>query len=358
MNRVSRVTNGVIRHRLHERACDEFIPQCRNADDGIVLNLLGPTQCGKSIILNEIISILRASFKDERAGAIPIIDLQIETVSEGRTKPKWLGIELLKTLHHPIYEYIGAFNENEHYFPSKGRDEATIRIALREAFKCRFTRRTCLDELHLLTRTKDPELRAAILESIKSTCAIDRTLIACGGYEMAYKGLFDSSHFCGRVLNFDYGNYSMDVPDDVESWARILKTYSGKLDLNPKALLLNQTVNLLYWNNGTLGLLDKHLWQCREQAKARHQAIDLALLKACAPPERERRTIALDIKKGQEALQTSADFPTPGSESAASKDQSKPAPKGKNEPVKQRHPPFERNPNRNAAMEVALHEND
>jgi hypothetical protein len=355
MNRISRVTNGVIKHPLLERARDIFVPLCRDATDGIVLLLLGPTQCAKSIIFQEVVPILKNSFQDNRPGAIPIVDLQIETVSEGRTKPKWIGIELLKALNHPIYKYIGSFEENEHYFPSKGRDESTLRIALKEALTYRFVRRTCLDEAHLLTRTKDPELRAAILESIKSTCAIDRSLIACGGYEMAYKGLFDSAHFCGRVISFDFGHYSSSNPHDIESWARILKTYSGKLDLEPKTLLLNEAINLLHWNNGTVGLLDKHLWFCSIQAKARHQRIDKMILRACAPPEKERRAIAEDIRKGKEALQPSSNFAIP---SATQPSQEVDRLDAKKDEPGQRSPPFQRRPNRNAAIEVAIHDDD
>lgn len=356
MNLVSRVTNGVIKHPLLERARDMFIPLCRDASDGIVLLLLGPTQCGKSIIFHDVASVLRDAFQDKRSGAVPIVDLQVETVSDGRTKPKWLGIQLLKELNHPVYKHIGCLDEKEHYFPSKGRDESTIRIALKEAFANRFTRRTCLDEAHLLTRTKDPELRAAILESVKSTCAIDRSLIACGGYEMAYKGLFDSSHFCGRVINFDFGYYSTESPSDIESWARILKTYSNKLDLKPKTLLLDETINLLSWNNGTLGLLDKHLWSCSIQAKSQHLPIDRALLRACAPPERERRSVATDIRRGKDALRPSSYF-----SSAPNPPKSSPPEGGAQEKRGDDHSkkkPFERNPNRSAASDVALHDND
>lgn len=355
MNRISRVTKGVIRHPLLERARDIFIPLCRDAADGIVLLLLGPTQCAKSMIFQEVVPILRKSFQDDRSGAIPIVDLQIETVSDGRTKPKWLGIELLKSLNHPMYKYIGCLDEKEHYFPSKGRDESTIRTALKEALTHRFTRRTCLDEAHLLTRTKDPELRAAILESIKSTCAIDRSLIACGGYEMAYKGLFDSAHFCGRVISFDFGNYSPSNPGDIESWVRILKTYSDKLDLRPKALLIDQAINLLYWNNGTVGLLDKHLWSCSVQARARQQPIDKAILGACAPPERERRAVAEDIRKGKEALLPSSSFTVPSVPQPSQRNDRSDAKGG--EP-RRRNPPFQRKPNRNAAVEVTLHDYD
>lgn len=350
MNRVSRVTNGLIRHRLLERARDIYIPLCRDATDGVVLLLVGPTQSGKSIILNELTSLLRNSFKDDRPGAIPVVDLQIETVSEGRTKPKWLGIELLKSLNHPMYKHIGSLEEYEHYMPSKGRDEGTVRIALKEGLTNRFTRRVCLDEVHLLTRTKDPELRAAILESIKSTCAIDRTLIACGGYEIAYKGLFDSSHFCGRVISFDFGSYSASVPDDVESWMRLLATYGSKLELQSKNVLMDQAEDLLRWNNGTVGLLDKHLWACSVHAKALHQRVDKAILRACAPLEAERKSIARDIALGKAALQPSSSVATPTAASPACRSDTTP-PRGH----KGNKDPFQRRPDRNAAEEIALH---
>ena len=357
MNGISCVTGGVIKHPLLDRARKEFITLCVDATDGLAILLLGPTQCGKSIILQEVTQALTQAFRDERPGAKSIISLQVETVSEGRAKPKWLGIQLLKELDHPIYKHIGAFDEDEHYFPSKGRDEAMIRTALKEGFGGRYTRRTCLDEVHLLTRTKDPELRAAILESIKSTCAIDRTLIAAGGYEMAYKGLFDSAHFCGRVVPFDFGSYSSDDPEHKKSWLRILKTYSGHMELDPPSLLVDHAADLLRVNNGTLGLLDKHLWQSSIQAKAQGKPVDVGILRACAPPEKERAAIALDIKKGKEALQPSAGFSpvtdrTANNAQETAKDPPQTRRKGRSAP------PFERNPNRSPGLEVNVHDDN
>ena len=215
MNSVSRVTGGLIKHQLLDDARKLFIPMCRDAGDGLVILLLGPTQSGKSIIFNETLNTLRESFADERAGSIPVVHLQIENVSDGRTKPKWISIELLKALRHPVYEHIGCFDEAEHYRPSAGRDEGTLRTALKESFKNRYTRRTLLDEAHLLTRTKDPDLRSAILESLKSTCAIDRTLIACGGYEIAYRGLFDS-RVCRILCKRGFGLQLREPPLELD----------------------------------------------------------------------------------------------------------------------------------------------
>lgn len=330
---------------------------CVDATDGLAILLLGPTQCGKSIILREATQALMQAFKDERPGAKPIVSLQVETVSDGRAKPKWLGLQLLKELEHPIYKHIGAFDEEQHYFPSKGRDEATIRTALKEGFGGRYTRRTCVDEVHLLTRTKDPELRGAILESIKSTCAIDRTLIAAGGYEIAYKGLFDSSHFCGRVVSFDFGSYEGDDPEHRKYWARILKTYSKHMELDPPSLLLDHADDLLHANNGTLGLLDKHLWQSLVKAKANSKRVDIAALRSCAPPEKERAAIALDIKNGREALKPCDGlFPTTCGRARdpkeSAKEQSQDARRGPE------RAPFERNPNRSPGLEVSLHDDN
>lgn len=318
-----------------------------DAGDGLVILLLGPTQSGKSLLFREVVHALTDSFRSTNPGVIPVIDLQIETVGDGRAKPKWLGIELLKALRHPVYEHIGAMNERDYYAPSKGRDEGTIRIALKEGLRHRQVRRVCLDEVHLLTHTKDPDLRAAILESIKSTCAIDRTLIACGGYEIAYKGLFDSAHFCGRVITCDFGSYDINHKEDVHAWIRILKTYGEHLKLKFDDLLIDEFEFLMTSTNGVIGLLDKMLWKAATLAKAKNCRIDKSILFGCAPPIEEKIVIARDIQLGKKALQSMEVLPRNGSDETSQKAASS----------KERRP-FERNPNRNAAMEISVHGDD
>lgn len=296
-----KVTKLPIKHRLYNNACRIVPSLCADAADGQVIAFLGPTQAGKSMILEKVIEGLESAFPPGSPGAIPIVSLKMETVNDGRAKPKWLGIMLLKRLQHPMYKYIGTFEENERYTPSKGRDEGTIRIALNEAFTLRSTRRTCLDEAHLLTHAKDADLRAHILESIKSACAIDRTLIICGGYELAYRGLFSSPHFSGRTIIYDFGSYG-DNPIDLHEWIRISKTVSPYLKLKPESLLVDQARYTLIVSNGTFGLFEKWLWNCRIHANALDRPIDLELLKTCAPPLEEQKTIREDIRRGAAAL--------------------------------------------------------
>ncbi|WP_144240757.1 hypothetical protein [Dyella japonica] len=327
-----------------------FLPMSLDAGDGLVILLLGPTQCGKSILFHEVVHALKAAFLDNRPGAIPIAALQIETVGDGRAKPKWLGLELLKELRHPIYEHIGDLDEHDHYFPSKGRDEGTMRVALKAALNGRYTRRVCLDEVHLLTRTKDPELRAAILESVKCTCAIDRTLIASGGYEIAYKGLFDSSHFSGRVVTIDFGNYESSRKEDVCDWVRILKTYGQHLKLTPETLLFDEFESLMVMTNGVVGLLDKMLWRAQITAASKNSPIDRAILFSCAPPANEQASIAKDIQKGKAAIALATGL-TKRAETGDNKEVTKVN-------AGQGLKPFERRPDRNSAMEISIHDDD
>lgn len=235
----------------------------------------------------------------------------------------------------------------DHYFPSKGRDEGTIRIALKSALGSRYTRRVCLDEVHLLTHTKDPELRAAILESIKSTCAIDRTLIACGGYEIAYRGLFDSAHFCGRVVTYDFGSYDVARKEDAHDWVRILKTYNQYLNLKPDTLLVDEFDTLMSLTNGVVGLLDKMLWVAQQKANCKKSPIDRRILFSSIPPNKEQNAVAEDIMKGKEALASSEN-----------RAELKPVEREKKQTVTRERKPFERNPNRNAALEITIHDDE
>jgi hypothetical protein len=284
-------------------------------------------------------------------GALPVVELQIETVSEGRAKPKWLALELLKTLRHPVYEHIGSMDELKHYMPSKGRDEGSLRSALKSAFTGRYTRRVVLDEIHLLTHTKDRDLRASILESVKSSCAINRTLIGIGGYEVAYNGLFDSAHFVGRVIAHDFGNYSSSQPEDIKTWVGILKTYSSHLQLAHDTLLIDCFGDLIYWTNGVVGLLDKLLWTAANKARARHVRIDRNILLSCRPPEFERRAIEKDIDRGQKAIAAGESRKDPPKDESSAPVDPKPT-------ATRERRAFERNPNRNAAKEVSFHDDD
>jgi|GEM_PF-1814243 len=351
----SKITGKLIKHPLMMAAENTFMPLCLDAPDGLVLLMVGPTQSGKSIFFKRVVEELRRGFVDTEPGGIPVIDLQIETVNEGRVKPKWLVIELLKCLNHPLYKDIGSLENFETTLRTRGRDEGTLRMALKEALRGRRTRRTCLDEFHLLTRTQNAELRGSILESIKSTCAIDRTLIACGGYESIYQGIFESSHFCGRIVVYDYGNYEMGVSTDEEAWARILATYAKSLELKTPDLLHKHRHSIMEVANGVVGLLDKLLWIAKSKAASANTRIDGAILEQSFPSKKEQNTIRADIHLGRSALASSGlNCLRP----RVSKEGDFLGSSGNEVRPKAKRRPFVRSANRDAAMAVEISDDD
>jgi hypothetical protein len=263
--------------------------------------MVGPTQAGKSLIFNHITDLMSVDTNNRADGLIPFVCMQIETVEEGRVKGKWLDIMILKQLRHPVYMHAGNLDELDHYFPSKGRDESSLRLAMNSALAARETRLIALDEAHLLTRSRRSEFRGHILESLKSVAAIDRTLLLCGGYELAYTGLFDHPHFAGRTITYDIGRYTT-APEHVAEWKRILARFSQYLTLEPRSLLMDLADAFLLAANGTIGLLEKWLWMCKQIADAKGGPITADLVRKCAPPVLEQQRIAEDIRRGVEAL--------------------------------------------------------
>lgn len=339
----SSFSGKTIDHRLLREARQQMLMWASIVPNGKIVVLVGPTQAGKSHVYREVVDQLKSDFRDERPGAKPVVHLQIENVEDGRMRTKWLVIELLKFLEHPVYKHIGDLDELERYAPSRGRDETTLRIALKRAFDNRFTQRICLDEAHLLTQTKSSEVRSAILESIKSMGAVERTLFLFGGYELAYQGIFDSPHFSGRLIFVDFGHYNWTHPLDAQEWQKICKTYSKYLDLSPKSLLADHAHYLADGSCGVIGQLDTWLLQCRSYSRLKSVPVTLEILRMFAPSRTAVQAIMKDIKLGKSALdrlqpQRPQAFASSAPEKAGST------------------APFTRAPNRNSASKVIVDE--
>jgi hypothetical protein len=198
-----------------------------------------------------------------------------------------------------MYEHVGEFDELDHYRPSRGRDEGTMRVALEVALAARSTSFVLLDEAHHLTHTNNRDVRTNVIQSIKCLGAIDRTLVLVGGYELAYRGLFDSAHFAGRLMCVELAPYTKSC-DDLAEWERILKFCSKHVVTRPSTLLLDEAALLLQVTNGCFGLLEKVLWAARSLSGPK--AIDRRGLRAVYPSRHEHEAIKHDIATGKQAL--------------------------------------------------------
>lgn len=295
------ITKGVLRHRNFvsaESALKNLVLACGGDQ---VIALVGCTRAGKSTIFRRLVQEVAACTAGHAKGTLPLIQLNIETSQEGRISPKYLTLQMLKALGHAKYVHFGEMDEAHHYIPSRGFDESSMRLALHSALNHRQTRFTFVDEAHHLTHTKSVRLRANVLQSIKCLCAVDRTLVMVGGYELAYGGMFDSAHFAGRLHVVDLPPYE-DSDEDMTVWCEIVKRMGEHLPLaNPK-LLVNEAEWLRHAANGSVGLLQKLLFECKVESQTTSGRIDKRMLLAHAPPAKENSAIRRDIELGKEAL--------------------------------------------------------
>ena len=303
------VSRGLIQHRNFIATEMMFSNFVRTSGGGKVIALVGCTQVGKSMVFERLVNTLRSDTRNHASGTIPLISITIATAQDGRISPKFLTLQMLKALEHPKYRHRGDIDECNHYAPSGGMDEGSMRTALEAALTYRKTMVTLLDEGHHLTHTGNERLRANVLQSVKCMSALERTLVIAGGYELAYRGFFDSAHFAGRLVVVDFPPYENN-PQDLEAWASIIKSLSTHLPLTSNQLLLDHTLKLRDATNGSFGLLQKWLWQCRVVAESAHRRIDKNLLFSFAPPKAEHSAIRRDIEAGRRALER-FEFVTP-----------------------------------------------
>lgn len=295
------LTPKPIMHRNYVAAKSTFGSLCRSPliDKSVVL--IGPTQAGKSLILAQCYHQALADFSDRGKKLRPAIGFKAETSKDGRVSQRFILLQALKELNHPVYEHIGDLDELEHYVPQRGRDETSMRIAADRALNSRETEQTYLDESHHLTHTTDEYLQDRIFQSIKTRFALDRALFMAGGYELAYNGLFNSPHFSGRLVVVELKPYT-EGKEDVVAYAGALAQWEEQLPMKKKGILLRNAIPLLRAHNGIIGPTELHLFQCKVHSQTTGKKIDEDMLYAFMPTEAARDVIATDIAMGQEAL--------------------------------------------------------
>lgn len=296
--RMALVPSAVL-HRNFVAARNLVTSLVESSPGGKVIALVGPTQAGKSLIFSHVVDTVRDRIRTDDCSAIPILSLSLATSQDGRISPRHLTLKMLKALRHPMYMHIGELDEQEHYRPSRGFDEGTMRTAVETALQARSTLYVALDEAHHLTHTRDPVVRANVLQSIKCLGAIERTLLLVGGYELAYQGLFDSAHFAGRLVCVELSPYT-DTEDDFIEWLRVVKCLSGHIQLRSRTLLVDMAEELLHASNGSIGLLVKILWSA--QSVSSGGLIDKRAISASLPSKSEHEQIYKDIVRGKLAL--------------------------------------------------------
>lgn len=348
--------NKICGHYKYKQASKLFINQCLRAPPGWITLLVGPSGTGKSILLDKAYSQIQnnnsASIAD---GNIPVIKLKLENTSDGRVKTKWIAIELLKELNHPVFKHYGTIDQAKHYFPSTSKDEATARSSLKECIKQRKTTHCMLDEVHIVTATKNDEYRNSILESIKTALGIDTSLILVGGYSFLYSGIFNSAHFASRCNIIDMGFYR-NTEDDLIHWKILSKNFNKYLRLETPDLLIKHAQMTLDMSCGVYGIFEKWLWQCKVYSEQNGVPITLDVIERFAPFDKTIAAIRKDQEIGDEFLKkTIKTYEIQTAEKSVAKSNSIANDK---KPTAPRKKPFESNPSRRLpnANEIEIYE--
>ena len=296
------ITPKRIAHRNYLIAKNEVHQLVMSCPGDLVILLVGPTRAGKSEIFVETLRTAQTILRAPGPGLEPVVGFRIVPSRDGRISQKFVSLMLLKELRHPMYRRYAAFDSEDRYQPRGSTDETTLRLAIDEALTFRETCLIGIDELHHATHTRNEKLRADLLSSLKCIASPGRTFFGAGGYELLYRGAFDSAHFAGRLVIVDFPCYSTSAEDLIE-WARIVKTFSEYLPLQSKDLLLEHIEYLLMATCGSVGVLEKHLWIASRRALATNATLSWPDIKASLPSIKQRDVVLRDIEKGAKALE-------------------------------------------------------
>lgn len=296
------ITPKRIAHRNYLAAKSEFLQLVMGCPGDLVILLVGGTRVGKSEIFSEVMRSCSATLSAPGPDLMPVVGFRIVTSKDGRVSQKFVSLKLLKELRHPMYRRYAAFDSEDRYQPKGSTDETTLRLAIDEGLSFRETSRIGIDELHHATHTGNEKLRADLLSSLKCIASPGRTFFGAGGYELLYRGAFDSAHFAGRLVIVDFPCYSTSA-EDMEEWARVVKTFSEFLPLRSRSMLLDHSEYLLLATCGSVGLLEKHLWMAGTKARAGSTTMTWEDVKSALPGAKQRDVVLRDIEKGRKALE-------------------------------------------------------
>jgi len=163
-------------------------------------------------------------------------------------------------------------------------------------------------------------------------------------------------HFAGRTTVYDMGCYTTSATH-VAEWMRVLSCFSGYLNLEPGTLLSDMAEPLLLASNGTIGLLEKWLWTCKQVTECRGLPITEEVIRRHAPPIFEQQRISDDIRRGVDSLRNfapTAELRAPG---AGGRGQPREVPDSSTRP-KERRRAFESSPRRIQIKGIEIYQGD
>ncbi|WP_028884907.1 ATP-binding protein [Teredinibacter turnerae] len=330
-----------IPHRNWKRAISEAFYVLSCASPGDVICITGPSRAGKSLLIRILIQMLFGNNCSDSVHYLPAVVVEaVNSGAHGTFSTKAFTQRMLEAVKHPLFLMKGQDLDDILAMQKMDRStEATLRIALEHALILRGVKFLFIDEAqHIKYASKDAQAAFAVMDSLKclaQTCGL--VIVFVGAYPIL-DIIAKSPHLVGRKHQIHFPRYHASA-EDIESFAELLQTYSGLIDLAPTLGSLVDETELMYEGSmGCVGLLKAWIKRADAIANIDGKPVGADLLRQTRLTDLDLTSIKAEILAGERSLIKSS------ISSASSNDRKEPP-----APPKKRSKPFQREPMRETA---------
>jgi len=266
---------------------------------GEVICITGPSRTGKTELIRELKKIIESEHSFEDTGLMPVvITTAVNTSTNGRFSTKSFTKRMLSAVNHPFHKNDSVSG----VFSTKDLSEDLYRERLESALVTRGVKYLIIDEAqHARYVSKDAQGPYAIMDSWK--CLAETTgviLVIVGAYPIL-PIINNSPHMIGRKYSVELARYRYSK-EDVSEFAMIVRAYGeviGEIDL------LMENIELLYRGSvGCIGLLRRWIIGAVSQSRRKRASLTKEDLLNSIMPDRDLRMVSLEIRNGEEYLQS------------------------------------------------------
>jgi hypothetical protein len=242
-----------VEHRNYLDVQRRISAACAAMFRGELLVIVGPSRVGKTRCVRDGMGIPDNN-KPESDQTMRIVI--VEAANEGTSaefSTKGFAMACLRAIRHPVYGVADKDDPWEQKLNERldRTPERRLWSAFESALVMRRTEFLVVDEAHHVRYVRGGDQAAArVLDSWK--CLANKTkvkLVLTGSYSLLNL-LSLAPHLLGRQQPIEFARYRANVQDDVESWEKMLRSFSELLQFQPGESL--STWNRLLFE-GSLG---------------------------------------------------------------------------------------------------------
>lgn len=263
-----------LKHPHLDKALRRLSLAVRQADQGNMIFLFGPTGVGKTTLASHIREKLdkeyRASGEYDKS-TLPVVLIEAPRPDVGqRFGWKEFYRRALAVLHDPLAHKKVNDPRCSAFFSQPRIDNRApgheLRLAFENALHYRKTRLLVIDEAqHIAGGTSASGLHDQ-LDYIKSLANLTGTVIVLvGTYELlAFRNL--SAQLSRRSIDVHFPRYHSDEPDEYQKFANVVASFSSKLPVPCNFMLVDKLDDLYVGSLGCVGMLSGWLIKAMKRA--------------------------------------------------------------------------------------------